>query len=266
MTKRVILLEESGVDLKGLPYSMGAALAEWMQEGWSVPAGMVVKTDGCRAYCTRLGQLSDEIMEELVSAIRQLEQQTGTSFGGPNHPLLFDVRSDEAVSFSALENYAISYVGLNDETVEGLAHQTGNRFYALQCYLAVLQQYGHMVHGIPYKMTLAKPSDSEPYFSGEAELESLIEERKGLIQAISGGPFPQDVFSQLQASVQAVFCTADKMNQRDNRLEDQAKEEATNGAVNGSAVLIQAMVQGNYADYKVQGKSTLVILQPVKEA
>ncbi|MDT0122549.1 putative PEP-binding protein [Paenibacillus sp. RRE4] len=258
MTKRVISLEESGVELKGLPYSMGAALAERMQEGWSVPAGMVVTTDGCRSYCTRLGQLSDEIMEELVSAIRQLEQQTGTSFGGPNHPLLFDVRSDETVSFSALEKYAISYVGLNDETVEGLAHQTGDRFYALQCYLAVLQQYGHLVHGIPYKMTFVKPAASEPYFSGETELESWIEEWKDLIQAVSGSPFPQDVFTQLQTAVRAVFCSADQMNHGADPLEDQTKEEATKGAAkgttNGPAVLMQAMVQGNDVDYKGSGK------------
>lgn len=254
MTKRVMLLEESGADLKGMTHSMGAGLAQLMQAGWSVPAGMVVTTDGCRACCTRLGQLSDAMMEELIGAIRHLEQLTGTSFGGPNHPLLLDVQSDEAYSSSALEKYAISYVGLNDETVEGLAHQTGNRFYALQCYLAVLQRYGQMVYGIPYKMTLAKPSDLEPYFSGEAELESLIEERKGLIQAISGSPFPQDVFFQLQAAVRAVFNSADEINYGAGSIEDKTKEEVTKGATNGSAVLIQAMVQGNYAGYKGSGK------------
>ncbi|MDP9698221.1 phosphoenolpyruvate synthase/pyruvate phosphate dikinase [Paenibacillus intestini] len=258
MTKRVMLLGERGADVEGLTHGVGVALAELMQAGWSVPAGMVVTTDGCRAYCTRLGQLSDEIMEELVRAIRHLEQQTGTSFGGPNHPLLFDVRSDEAGSSSVSEEYAISYVGLNDETAEHLAHQTGNRFYALQCYLAVLQRYGQMIYGIPYKMTLAQPSDSEPYFSGEAELESLIEERKGLIQAISGSPFPQDVFFQLQAAVRAVFSSANKMNHRAGLLEDQTKEEAIKGTANGatsrSAVLIQAMVEGKDVDYIGSGK------------
>ena len=107
MTKRVMLLEESGAEWKGLTHSMGAGLSELMQAGWSVPAGMVVTTDGCRACCTRLGQLSNEIMEELISAIRHLEQQTGTSFGGPNHPLLLDVRLDEAVSSSAFPKYAM---------------------------------------------------------------------------------------------------------------------------------------------------------------
>ncbi|MCM3132239.1 hypothetical protein M3629_05545 [Paenibacillus polysaccharolyticus] len=253
MTKRVMLLGERGADLEGLTHGVGVALAELMQAGWSVPAGMVVTTDGCRAYCTRLGQLSDEIMEELVRAIRHLEQQTGTSFGGPNHPLLFDVRSDEAGYSSVSEEYAISYVGLNDDTVEDLARQTGNRFCALQCYLALLQQYGHMVHGIPYKMAFAKTADSENYFTREAELESWIEEKKGWIQAISGSPFPQDVISQLQAAVRAVY-SAEQINHGDDPTEGKTKAGVTKKATNGAAVLIQAMVQDDYANHKGAGK------------
>ncbi|WP_434751481.1 putative PEP-binding protein [Paenibacillus amylolyticus] len=249
MTKRVLLLEEGTAQMKGLTHSIGAALAELMQAGWSVPVGMIVTTEGSRACCTRLGHLSDEIKEELDGAVWCLEQQTGAAFGDPIRPLLLNVQPDQAVASSSVEQCIIPYVGLNDRTVEGFARQTGNRLYALQCYLVSLQHYGRMVHGIP-NITTAQPVDSESYFSGEAELEALIAECKASIQAIDGSPFPQDVYLELQAAVRAVFCSAEQMNNRDDVPEDSIKEQSKVE----EPVLIQAVVQGNCADYKGTGK------------
>lgn len=246
MTKRVMLLEEGMADQEELTHSVGIALAELMQAGWSVPAGMIVTSDGCDELCTRLGYLSNEIREELGSAIRRVEQATGTVFGDRNYPLLLHVRTNQtttsmAVTSSAAESYTIPYVGLNDYTVEGFARQTGDRLYALQCYLTALQHYGHMVHGISYTATV-HIADEKPCTSTEEELESLIADCKRWIQANGGEPFPQDVYLQLQAAIRAVFCSPRKMDHKGNFYKEKEHK--------GEPVLILAAIEEEHRDCK----------------
>ncbi|WP_366296333.1 putative PEP-binding protein [Paenibacillus sp. AN1007] len=248
MTKRVMLIEEDTAEMKGMTHSIGAALAELKRAGWSVPAGMVVTVDGCRACCTRSGPLSGEMMEELGSAVRYLEQQTGMSFGDPDNPLLLEVQSDEAVNASSAEACRIPYVGLNDSTVEGFARQTGNRLYALQCYLAALQHYGQMVLDIP-DLRAVHSINSKRFVSTEMELELLIAEWKERIQVKSGYAFPQDVNLQLQTAVRAVLASPNMMNDRT----EWSKEKHLEDEAAGAPVLIQSIVHGNYTDYKGKG-------------
>ncbi|CAI6038270.1 hypothetical protein PAECIP112173_00906 [Paenibacillus sp. JJ-100] len=246
MTKRVMLLEEGMADQEELTHSIGNALAELMQAGWSVPAGMVVTSDGCDELCTRLGYLSNEIREELGIAIRRVEQATGAVFGDRNYPLLLHVRTNQTttsigVTMSAAESYTIPYVGLNDYTVEGFARQTGNRLYALQCYLTALQHYGHMVHGISYTATV-HTGNEKSCTSTEEQLESLIADCKRWIQADGGEPFPQDVYLQLQAAIRAVFCSPRKLDHKANF--DKEKEHK------GEPVLILTAIEEEHRDSK----------------
>lgn len=249
MTKRVVLLEEGTAEMKGLMGSKGAELAVLLQAGWPVPAGFIVTREGCRAFCTRLGHLSTEEVQEIGSAVRHLEEQTGKFFGDSLAPLLLAVRSSE-VSSHDMDSLALLHVGLNDVTVEGLARQTNDRQYALNCYRILLQDYGQLVQGIPYSLFEEKLGNLS--ILDEAKLEFAIAEYKQLIEDIGLHPFPQDVQLQLKEAIRAVSHT-----QRAARLNSQ--QEAVlqttprSGDHQGAAALIQVMVNGEQGERSGSG-------------
>lgn len=243
MTKRVILLEEGTAEMKGLMGSIGADLAELKHAGWSVPAGFVVTTECCREFCTRLGHLSGEGEEEIVNAIRHLEQQTGKFFGHSENPLLLAVRTDRDQSSDAAIHPLLS-VGLNDVTVEGLARHTGNRLYALQCYLHYLKEYGQLIHGIPSEFFTEISSNVKD--GDEAELELIITEFKYLIEAKGRSPFPQDVQLQFNEAVRAVYHS---QRVQASRSQNEIMRKPTHFSSElGAPVLIQTMMHGKCGD------------------
>ncbi|OMF17562.1 hypothetical protein BK131_06280 [Paenibacillus amylolyticus] len=248
MTKRVILLEEGTAEMKGLMGSKGAALAELIHAGWAVPAGFVVTTEYCREFCTRLGHLSGEVEETLVNAIRHLEQQTGKFFGHPENPLLLAVRTDKnRVSVAATQS--LLNVGLNDVTVEELARQTGDRLYALQCYLDYLKQYGQLVYGIPSEFFTEVSSHVKG--PDEVELELTITEFKYLIEAKGRNPFPQDVQLQFKEAIRAVY---QSQRIKSSRSQDEIMRNPYYISSEQSApVLIQTMMHGTCGDLSGTG-------------
>ncbi|WP_186327692.1 putative PEP-binding protein [Paenibacillus xylanexedens] len=244
MTKRVVLLEEGTAEMKGLIGNKGAGLAVLLQAGWPVPAGFIVTREGCRAFCTRLGHLSTEGVQEIGSAVRHLEEQTGKFFGDSLAPLLLAVRSSEASSHD-MESHALLRVGLNDVTVEGLARQTNDRQYALNCYRILLQDYGQLVHGIPYSLFEEKLGDLS--ILNESKLEFAIAEYKQLIEDIGLHPFPQDVQLQLKEAMCAVsnIQRAPRLNSQQELL---LQSTPFSGDHQGNAVLIQVMVNGEQGE------------------
>ncbi|WP_180361765.1 putative PEP-binding protein [Paenibacillus sp. BGI2013] len=239
MTKRVILLEEGTAEMKGLMGSKGADLAELIHAGWSVPAGFVVTTECCREFCTRLGHLSGEGEEEIINAIRHLEQQTGKFFGHSENPLLLAVRTDQDRA-SATATRSLLNVGLNDITVEGLARQTGDRLYALQCYLDYLKEYGQLVYAIPSEFF----TEISSHVKGrdETELELTITEFKYLIEGEGRNPFPQDVQLQFKEAVRAVYHS---QRIKASRSQDEIMRKSYYISSEQSApVLIQTMIHG----------------------
>ncbi|WP_338543457.1 putative PEP-binding protein [Paenibacillus tundrae] len=200
MTKRVVLLEDGTAEMKGLIGSQGAGLSELLHAGWPVPAGFAVTTECCREFSTRLGHCSTDAAQEVESAIHHLEQRTGKLFGDAKTPLLLSVMPNEVRS-TRNERESFLYVGLNDVTVEGLADQTQDRCYALHCYRSLLQDFGYLVHGIPYE--LFGEFISEPEIQDEFELERIITEHKIIIEIHGRTPFPQDVKSQLHEALGA---------------------------------------------------------------
>lgn len=256
MTKRVILLEEGTAEMKGLMGSIGADLAELIRAGWSVPAGFVVTTECCREFCTRLGHLSGEGVEGIVNAIRHLEQQTGKFFGHSENPLLLAVRTDQD-HVSATETQSLLNVGLNDVTVEGLARQTGDRLYALQCYLDYIKEYGQLVYG----MSSALFTGISCHVKGrdEAELELTITEWKHLIETKGRNPFPQDVQIQWKEAIRAVYHS---QRVKASRSQDEMVRKSTFISSEQSApVLIQAMMHGTSGDSS--GTGTIYTRNPL---
>ncbi|MGN7412496.1 putative PEP-binding protein [Paenibacillus sp. SAF-068] len=256
MTKRVILLEEGTAEMKGLMGSIGADLAELKHAGWSVPAGFVVTTECCREFCTRLGHLSCEGEEEVVNAIRHLEQQTGKFFGHSENPLLLAIRTDQDGA-SATATQSLLNVGLNDVTVEGLARQTGDRLHALQHYLEYLMEYGQLVYGM-----------SSEFFTGvtshvkgrdEAGLELAIREFKYIIAAKERNPFPQDVQIQLKEVVRAVYHS---QRVKASRSQDEMVRNSNYISLEqGAPVLIQTMMHGTCGDSS--GNGTIYTRNPL---
>ncbi|WP_458126561.1 putative PEP-binding protein [Paenibacillus sp. Z3-2] len=257
MTKRVVLLEEGTAEMKRLMGSKAADLAELMHAGWTVPAGFVVTTECCREFCTRLGHLSSEGEEEIVHAIRHLEQQTGRFFGHSENPLLLAVRTDQDRA-SATVTQSLLNVGLNDNTVEGLARQAGNRLYALQCYLDYLREYGQLVYGIPSEFFKEISSDVKGLDEVE-RLELTITEFKYLIEAKRRNPFPQDVQLQFKEVVRAIYHT---QHVKASRSQDEIMRKPYYiSSELGAPVLIQTMMHGKCGDSS--GTGTIYTRNPL---
>ncbi|UPK46494.1 putative PEP-binding protein [Paenibacillus pabuli] len=243
MTKRVVLLEEGTAEMKGLMGSKGAGLVALFQAGWPVPAGFIVTQEGCRTFCTRLAHLSAEGAQEIGSAIQHLEKQSGRFFGDSSAPLLLAVRSSETCS-RGTASHALLHVGLNDVTVEGFARQTNDRQYALNCYRILLQDYGQLVHDIPYALFEEKWGDIS--ILDEAKLEFAIAEYKRLIEENGRQPFPQDVQLQLKEVMRAV---SDSQHIRHNSQQELLRNPSHfSHETQGAAVLIQVMVNGERGD------------------
>lgn len=256
MTKRVILLEEGTAEMKGLMGSKGADLAELIHAGWSVPAGFVVTTECCREFCTRLGHLSGEGEEEIINAIRHLEQQTGKFFGHSENPLLLAVRTDQDRA-SATVTRSLLNVGLNDATVEGLARQTGDRLYALRCYLDYLKEYGQLVYAIPSEFF----TEISSHVKGrdETELELTITQFKYLIEGEGRNPFPQDVQIQFKEAVRAVYHS---QRSKASRSQDEIMRKSYYISSEQSApVLIQTMMHGKCGESS--GTGTMYTRSPL---
>src|SRR4051794_40111171 len=127
---------EGGRDLLG---GKGIGLAEMTQLGVPVPAGFTIATDACRAFMTSGGEV-EGLDEEIGEHLARLEEQTGKRFGDPEEPLLVSVRSGAAISMPGMMDTILN-VGLNDESVSGLARSTSNEEFARDCYRRLIQMF-----------------------------------------------------------------------------------------------------------------------------
>ncbi|MGF9695776.1 putative PEP-binding protein [Paenibacillus sp. MABNR03] len=236
MTTRVVLLEEGTAEMKGLMGSIGAGLAELCQAGWPVPAGFTITTEYCHEFHTRPERFYGEGSEDVIKAVWQLEQHTGKTFGDPEAPLLLAVQASDVLP-EAANSLVLLHVGLNDITVEGFARQINNRPYALNCYRILLQNYGRLVHGIPYAVFEERLGNITSL--DETKLEFAIAQYKDVIEEWGHPPFPQDVQLQLQGAIRA-FARIDSGRQNQN--------VNTVSVEQGTPVLIQVLVNGEYGD------------------
>jgi len=188
MTRYVYDFDEPSEGSRDLLGGKGIGLAEMTQLGIPVPAGFTITTDACREFMASGGEvagLDDEVAEHLG----RLEEQTGKRFGNDDDPLLVSVRSGAAVSMPGMMD-SILNVGLNDESVEGLARSTGNEEFAQDCYRRLIQMFGETVDGIPHER-----------FS----LDDTVEQAREIYERETGQGFPQDAREQLRRAISAVF-------------------------------------------------------------
>ncbi|MDM8533444.1 pyruvate, phosphate dikinase [Clostridiaceae bacterium HSG29] len=247
MSNYVFNFEEGGIEQKLLLGGKGASLAEMSKIGLPVPEGFTITTKGCLNYYEVGKKISDEIEKEIFDHLRILEGKTGKKLGDINDPLLVSVRSGAAISMPGMMDTVLN-LGLNDESVKGLAKLTDNTCFALDCYRRFIQMFGDVVLGIhKYKFdeimreAVGKSADKSTELS-EEEYAKIIEAFKAKFKNEVGFDFPQEPEKQLMMSIEAVFDSWNndraKIYRRANEISDDL----------GTAVNVQSMVFGNMGD------------------
>ncbi|MCF8010444.1 MAG: pyruvate, phosphate dikinase [Clostridiales bacterium] len=246
--KYVYLFEEGSADLKNLLGGKGANLAEMTNIGLTVPPGMIITTEACNAFYEKNLQFPPGMEEQVQDKLKVLENETGKKFGDPKAPLLVSVRSGAPISMPGMMDTVLN-LGLNDETVQGLAAQSNDERFAMDCYRRFLNMFGDVVLGIEHQKFedyLQRKKNQKNYqFDYElsaSDWKEVIENYKQLIEKETGKPFPQDPEEQLFKAIYAVFNSwnIDRaiVYRRVNKIPDDL----------GTAVNIVAMVYGNLGD------------------
>jgi pyruvate,orthophosphate dikinase len=238
---------EGNKDEKDLLGGKGANLAEMTNLGLPVPPGFTISTEACRAYLEK-GDTPDGLLDEIAQHLRTLEDDMGRRLGDPSDPLLVSVRSGAAVSMPGMMETVLN-VGLNDESVRGLAEQSHDERFALDSYRRLLQMFGATVLGIDSevfakaldKMKKDRGTESDTGL-GVDDLTELVATFKRSIVDHAGREFPQDPREQLDLAMRAVF---DSWNTE--RAVLYRRQERIEGGM-GTAVNVQAMVFGNRGD------------------
>jgi pyruvate,orthophosphate dikinase len=228
---------------KDLLGGKGANLAEMTSVlELPVPPGFTISTDACRDYMH--GGWPKGLDEEIAKQRRKLEKQMGKKIGDPADPLLVSVRSGAKFSMPGMMDTVLN-LGLNDESVEGLAKQTDERF-AYDSYRRFISMYGRIVldiDGEPFEHLLenAKEWDGVTADSevGPETLRRLCDRYKQIVERETGKPFPQDPTEQLRGAVEAVFRSWNGARAIAYRNRERISHDL------GTAVNVQAMVFGN---------------------
>ena len=205
-------------DMKNLLGGKGANLAEMTNIGLPVPPGFTITTEVCTYYYANNHTYPKNLFEkEIPAMLARLEKSVGKKFGDPKNPLLVSVRSGARASMPGMMDTILN-LGLNDETVEGLAKLTNNPRFAWDCYRRFVQMYGDVVLGL-------KPTNKKEIDPFEAiietkkhqrgitldtdlttdDLKDLVSQFKHAIKERTGKDFPTNPFEQLRGAISAVF-------------------------------------------------------------
>ncbi len=239
---------EGDGSMKELLGGKGANLAEMTSIGLPVPPGFTITTETCQKYNKGGKRLPHGLMNEVHRHMATVQKETGKVFGDPENPLLVSVRSGAAISMPGMMDTVLN-LGLNDEAVEGLAAQTGNRRFAYDAYRRLINMFGDVVMGIDHqhfenafneiKAKYGAAVDTDVPAEGMVE---LCEAYKDVYQKRVADPFPQNPFKQLELSIEAVFKSWDAP-----RAIAYRRLNGITGLL-GTAVNVQAMVYGNMGD------------------
>ena len=231
----------------------GANLAEMARLGLPVPPGFTITTEVCHAYYAQGHKLPDELNAQVEAALQLISDETGVSFGDVNKPLLLSVRSGARVSMPGMMDTILD-LGLNDETVEGLAKRSGDRRFAYDSYRRFIQMYADVVMGVDHGVfeDILENFKNLAGFSSDTELTEedwgdIVGEYKKAIERELGKPFPQDIGEQLYGAISAVFGSWENPRAKTYRRIHDIPDDW------GTAVTVQAMVFGNLGDTSATG-------------
>ncbi len=244
---------EGKAEMRNLLGGKGANLAEMSSLGLPVPPGFTITTELCTHYTSHDNQYPDELKTEVDAALAKVEDTIGAKFGSADNPLLVSVRSGARASMPGMMDTVLN-LGLNDETVAGLANASGDERFAYDSYRRFIQMYGDVVLGVEhhhFEDILADHKDDKGVaLDTELEADDWKEVAKKFaakVESELGKPFPQDPHDQLWGAISAVF--GSWMNDRAKiyrKLHDIPENWST-------AVNVQSMVFGNMSDSSATG-------------
>ncbi|RVD57271.1 pyruvate, phosphate dikinase [Mesorhizobium sp. M2D.F.Ca.ET.185.01.1.1] len=244
---------EGGAGDRNLLGGKGANLAEMCSLGLPVPPGFTITTEVCNAYYANGRAYPDGLEADVITALDHIGRITGRRFGDPSQLLLVSVRSGARASMPGMMDTVLN-LGLNDETVEALAADSGDARFAYDSYRRFIQMYSDVVMGLDHEVFEEILEDQKASLGHELDTELTAAEWQGVISLYKakveeelGKPFPQDPREQLWGAIGAVFSSW--MNNRAityRRLHDIPESW-------GTAVNVQAMVFGNMGDTSATG-------------
>ena len=239
---------DGDASMKQLLGGKGANLAEMANLGLPVPPGFTITTDACTAFYKAGRKLPEGVRPQVEAALAEVEAHVGRRFGNAGKPLLVSVRSGAPVSMPGMMDTVLN-LGLNDETVTGLAQDSGDRRFAWDSYRRFIQMYSNVVLELDhadFEDILDVVKDEEGVFEDSKlsadGLEELVRRYRAHVEASLGRPFPQDPVEQLWGAVDAVFQSWHNQRAVDYRDIHGIPHDL------GTAVNIQAMVFGNMGE------------------
>ena len=247
MVKYVYDFSEGDKSMKDLLGGKGANLAEMTKLGLPVPPGFTITTEACRAYLKE-STVPESLATEVTTALRGVEDQMGRRLGDPSDPLLVSVRSGAKFSMPGMMETVLN-IGLNDESVLGLAAVSGNERFAWDSYRRLIQMFGKTVLDIDGDLFSDALDDlkAERGVKGDTELtaedlKGLVDTFKGIVKEQTGEDFPQDPRTQMDMGIEAVFRSWNTERARIYRRRERIPHDL------GTAVNICTMVFGNMGE------------------
>ena len=247
MVKYVYDFSEGDKSMKDLLGGKGANLAEMTKLGLPVPPGFTITTEACRAYLKE-STVPESLATEVTRALRGVEDQMGRHLGDPSDPLLVSVRSGAKFSMPGMMETVLN-IGLNDESVLGLAAVSGNERFAWDSYRRLIQMFGKTVLDIDGDLfsDALDALKAERGVKGDTELtaedlKGLVDTFKGIVKEQTGADFPQDPRTQMDMGIEAVFRSWNTERARIYRRRERIPHDL------GTAVNICTMVFGNMGE------------------
>ena len=247
MVKYVYDFSEGDKSMKDLLGGKGANLAEMTKLGLPVPPGFTITTEACRAYL-KDSTVPESLATEVTAALRGVEDKMGRHLGDPSDPLLVSVRSGAKFSMPGMMETVLN-IGLNDESVLGLAAVSGNERFAWDSYRRLIQMFGKTVLDIDGDLFSDALDElkAERGVKGDTELtaedlKGLVDTFKGIVKEQTGNDFPQDPRTQMDMGIEAVFRSWNTERARIYRRRERIPHDL------GTAVNICTMVFGNMGE------------------
>ena len=244
---------EGGAAMKNLLGGKGANLAEMASLGLPVPPGFTITTEVCGAYYDNDRGYPDGLKAAVDAALDKVAAAVGMAFGDAQKPLLVSVRSGARASMPGMMDTVLN-LGLNDETVKGLAALSGDERFAYDSYRRFIQMYSNVVLEMEhhaFEDILETYKEERDYFLDTEmtanDWQKIIAQYKKAVEAVLGKPFPQDPQEQLWGAVGAVFGSWRNARAETYRRLHNIPERW------GTAVNVQAMVFGNMGETSATG-------------
>ncbi len=246
--KWVYRFDEGSAAMRDLLGGKGAGVAEMTRAGLPVPPGFTITTEACNAFYASGAKFPEGLWEQVQKSLKVVEKTTGKGFGNPRNPLLVSVRSGAKFSMPGMMDTVLN-LGLNAQTLEGLAALTNDRRFALDAQRRFIQLFSKIVLGVEGDlfedalgaMKKRKKAKTDADLSAPA-LEELITEYRAIVKRHARVGFPEDPMEQLRAAIGAVFESWNNKRATDYRNYNHIPHDL------GTAVNVQSMVFGNMGD------------------